>query len=183
MTTHVSAEKLTNALDDVLAAPRTDAPIAMVCTRPAKNQRHFPAQLTLSRETGVEGDLEMSQPWLKLDDGSPDPRIQVSILPLRVLNLVWHNRGTVAHPGDTIVADLNTTEESLPAGSLIRVGSAVLRVSDIWNRGCAKWRGRYGNDAYAWTSAQDHKIYRLRGILCSIEQDGTVKPGDLIVKA
>ena len=50
MTTHVSAEKLTNALDDVLAAPRTDAPIAMVCTRPAKNQRHFPAQLTLSRE-------------------------------------------------------------------------------------------------------------------------------------
>ena len=166
-----------------MAAPRTDAPVDLLCVRPAKNQRLFPDRILLTREGGVEGDLEMSQPWLKLDDGRPDPRIQVSILPRRVLDLVWVDRDRVAHPGDTIIADLDTSEANLPAGSLIRVGTAVLRVSDIWNRGCAKWRGRYGNAAYLWTSNPEHKVHRLRGILCSIEEDGEVARGGMIAKA
>lgn len=180
MTDMVTAEELAAALPHVLAAPATAAPVHLLCTRPARNQRQFPTRIVLSRSGGVDGDFEMREPWSKLEDGSPDPRIQVSILPLRVLDLVWRDRAAVAHPGDTIIADLNTSEEALPAGCLIRAGTAVLRVSDIWNRGCAKWRGRYGNAAYAWTSNPDHKIHRLRGILCAIEQDGEVAVGDSI---
>jgi hypothetical protein len=180
MTDMVTAEELAAALPHVLAAPATAAPVHLLCTRPARNQRQFAPRIVLSRSGGVRGDFEMQEPWSKLEDGSPDPRIQVSILPLRVLDLVWRDRAAVAHPGDTIIADLNTSEEALPAGCLIRAGTAVLRVSDIWNRGCAKWRGRYGNAAYAWTSNPDHKIHRLRGILCAIEQDGEVAVGDSI---
>lgn len=182
MTDHVTAEELERALPDVLAAPSTDAPIHLLCTRPAKNQRAFPERLVMSKAEGVAGDREMSEPWLKLDDGRPDPRIQISILPLRVLDLVWRNRDTVAHPGDTIIADLNTSEESLPPGTLLKAGTALLRVADIWNSGCAKWRHRYGNAAYSWTSAPAHKVLRLRGIFCSIEQDGEVAIGDRISK-
>ena len=175
-----TADELAAALPHVLAAPATDGPVHLLCTRPARNQRAFQQSLDLSRQHGVPGDMEMREPWLKLSDGRPDPRIQVSILPLRVLDLVWRDRETVAFPGDTIIADLNMSEDNLPNDCLIRVGTAVLRVSDIWNRGCAKWRGRYGNAAYAWTSSQDHKALRLRGILCAIEQDGRVAVGDVI---
>lgn len=140
----------------------------------------FPDRLTITRAEGVAGDFEMTRPWLKLDDGRPDPRIQVSILPLRVLNLVWRDRTNMAYPGDTIIADLDTSTANLPPGSLLQVGTAVLRVSDLWNEGCAKWKVRYGRDAYDWTSTAAHEGYRLRGVLCSVEEDGEVALGDLI---
>jgi hypothetical protein len=181
MTDMVTAEELAAALPHVLAAPATAAPVHLLCTRPARNQRQFAPRIVLRRRWRRAGRFrDAASRGPKLEDGSPDPRIQVSILPLRVLDLVWRDRAAVAHPGDTIIADLNTSEEALPAGCLIRAGTAVLRVSDIWNRGCAKWRGRYGNAAYAWTSNPDHKIHRLRGILCAIEQDGEVAVGDSI---
>lgn len=182
MTDFVTRAELDAALPHVRAAPYTDAPISLLCTRAGYNQRHHPDQITLSRQGGVAGDFEMREPWLTLPDGSADPRIQVSILPLRVLDLVWRNRAVQAHPGDTIIADLDTSKANLPDGALIGVGTAVLRVSDVWNDGCAKWKVRYGRDAYEWVSAPAHEIYRLRGILCAIEQDGVVRHGDRIVR-
>lgn len=176
----VTEDELAAGLPHVLAAPATHAPVHLLCTRPTRGQRLFPQRLSLSHTKGVAGDFEMQEPWLKREDGSPDPRIQVSILPLRVLDLVWRDRDTIAYPGDTIIADLNTSEAALPEGSLLRAGTALLRVSGIWNRGCAKWRVRYGNAAYAWTSAPEHKHLRLRGILCAIEEDGEVTLGDII---
>lgn len=181
-TDFVTAEALAAALPDVLAAPMTDGPVHLLCTRPNYNKRVFPDRLTLTRTEGVVGDFEMGKPWLKLANGETDPRIQVSILPLRVLNLVWRNRETMAHPGDAIIADLNMTEANLPAGSLIRVGTAVLRVSDLWNDGCVKWKARYGRDAYIWVSAPAHEPLRLRGILCSVEQDGEIALGGRITR-
>lgn len=180
MTGFATAEELTAALPQVLAAPPTDGPVHLLCTRPGYNKRVYPDRITLTREGGIAGDFEMSKPWLTLPDGGPDPRIQVSILPLRVLDLVWRDREAQAHPGDTIIADLDMTEANLPAGSLIQVGTAVLRVSDLWNDGCAKWKVRYGRDAYKWVSAKAHAPLRLRGMLCAIEQDGTVALGDRI---
>lgn len=178
----VTADELSNALPDVLAAPVTDGPVHLLCTRPAYNKRVFPDRITLTCAQGIVGDFEMTKPWLKLANGSPDPRIQVSILSLRVLNLVWRNRTTTVHPGDAIIADINTAEANLPIGSLIRVGTAVLRVSDLWNDGCVKWKVRYGRDAYKWVSAPAHQHLRLRGIFCSIEEDGHVALGNKITR-
>ena len=176
---HVAtAEDLAARTSHVLDAPKHKGPVHMLCTRPDYNKRIFPERLKLSCATGVEDDFEMSKPWLELDDGRPDPRIQVSILPLRVLDLVWRDRTHTPYPGDTIVADLDMSLANLATGSLIKVGTAVLQVSDLWNSGCAKWRVRYGRAAHAWVSAPAHEPLRLRGILCSIVQDGEVAIGD-----
>jgi hypothetical protein len=180
MTDFVTEEALAAALPHVLAAPKENGVVHLLCTRPDYNQRIYPVQMTLTRTGGVEGDFEMRKPWLKLADGTPDIRIQVSVLPARVLDLVWRDRETQAHPGDAIVADFDMTEANLPTGSLIRVGTAVLRVSDLWNDGCVKWKARYGRPAYDWVSSAKHEKYRLRGILCSVEQDGVLKIGDRI---
>lgn len=182
MNDYVTRNELDHALVSVLAAPGTDTPVDTLCCRPAFNKRLYPERLRLTRTGGIEGDFGMSLPWLKHADGSPDPRIQVSILALRVLNLVWRDRGQMEYPGDTIIADLNTSLDSLPVGSLLQIGSAVLRVSDYWNKGCAKWRVRYGRVAYEWVSASEHEPLRLRGILCSIEHDGEIALGDRIVR-
>ena len=170
------------ALPDVLAAPKTDAKVELLCRRPDRNQRDFTELLTLTEAGGIEGDYEMKKPWLTLPDGSPDPRIQVSILPKRVLDLVWRDRENVTFPGDTIIADLDVTLENMPVGTRLKLGDALVEVSDVWNEGCAKWKVRMGREAYDWTSAPEHEALRLRGIYCLIVGDGTVRLGDTIAK-
>jgi hypothetical protein len=113
---------------------------------------------------------------MRLADGSPDPRIQVSIMPQRMMDLVWKLGDAAPHPGDPIVADMNTSLENLPTGSLICAGTAVLRVSDVWNDACVKWKTRYGQAAFDFIRhAPD---LRLRGVLCEIVQDGEVAVGE-----
>ena len=162
------------ALPHILAAPKTDAPIDSLCLRPARNERAFPARITMTRSGGIPGERWLNEPWLTLPDGSPDPRIQVSILPVRVMAMVWRDRDATPHPGDPIVADLDCGLNNLPEGSLIQAGTAVLRVSDEFNAACAKWKVRYGTDARAFIDAPGHPALRLRGVLCSVEQDGEV---------
>lgn len=173
-------EDLARALPHVLDAPRDDAPVEILCFRPGFNQRTFPPRLTLTRAGGIPGERWLTRPWMRLPDGAPDPRIQVSILPRRVMDAVWLDRDRTPHPGDTIVCDLVMTEENLPAGSLLSIGGAVVRVSDVFNDGCVKWKVRYGRPAKDWITAPGHPPLRLRGILCSVEKDGEVALGDRI---
>lgn len=175
-------EDLARALPHVLAAPRDDAAVEWLCFRPAYNQRRFPTRLTLTPAEGVPGERWLKAPWLRLPDGSPDPRIQVSILPRRVMDAVWLDRDNTPHPGDTIICDLDMSRENLPAGMLLQVGTAVLRVSDIFNDGCVKWKVRYGKPAKDWLTAPGHPALRLRGVLCSVETGGDIALGDRIRK-
>jgi hypothetical protein len=172
--------ELAAALPNVLAAPRDAGVVRLLCARPKPNARTFPEVLTLTRAAGVLGDFEMSRPWLTLPDGSADPQNQVSILPWRVLDLVWRDRDRVAHPGDNIAVDMNLTKENLPTGTLLAAGTAVLRVSEEPNDGCVKWKVRCGRPAFDWVSATDHLPLRLRGLFCSVEQDGTIALGDML---
>ncbi|WP_241741530.1 hypothetical protein [Paragemmobacter straminiformis] len=170
------------ALPHVLAAPKDAAPVLQLCLRPDYGQRAFPDRVTLTREGGIPGERWAKAPWLKLADGTGDPRIQVSILPKRVLDLVWREGDAEPHPGDTIIADLDTSLANLPEGTLLACGTAVLRVSDVFNDACVKWKVRYGAEAKDWVVAPGHPELRLRGVLCSIERDGEVRLGDVICK-
>lgn len=174
----VTTDELNAALPHILAAPKTDAPIRCLCFRPAYNGREFPESLQMTVVGGVPGERWLNQAWLKLPDGRPDPDIQVSILQSRVLDLVWRDREGSIHPGDTIVADLDCSEANLPEGTLIRAGTALLRVSSVFNDGCVKWKLRYGKEAKDWIVAPGHPPLRLRGVLCAIVADGVVSVTD-----
>ncbi len=172
----ISRDELDGALADVMAAPKTDAQIDSLCLRPALNQRQMVDHLHMTRAEGIPGERWASMPWLRLEDGSPHPGIQISILPSRVLDLVWRDREASPHPGDPIVADLDTSEANLPVGTLIQAGTAVLRVSEVPNLGCVKWKVRYGVDALRWVESRPE--LRLRGVLCSVERDGKLTQHD-----
>lgn len=180
--THVTAQDLADALPHVLAAPKDGARVEQLCFRPGPNLRDFPAALTLTRDQGVPGERWLTMPWLRLPDGAPHPEIQVSILPKRVMDLVWRDRANTPHPGDTIIADLDTSAANLPEGTLLACGTAVLRVSSLFNDGCVKWKARYGQAAKDWITAPGHPELRLRGVLCAIEQDGVVRLGDRLTR-
>lgn len=176
--THATEQELAQALAHIRAAPRDDAPISMLCFRPGYNQREMVESLTLTVDQGIPGERWLNAPWMRLPDGSPDPRIQVSILSKRVMDAVWHDRADTVHPGDPIVADIETSYDSLPVGTRLRAGTAVLEVSDAFNDGCVKWKARYGAAAKDWLVTPENRPLRLRGLLCRIVQDGVVRVGD-----
>lgn len=175
-------QELQAALPDVMAAPKDKAPVRRLCLRPGYGQRRFVDQVEMTREFGIRGERWATAPWLRLPDGRPDPCIQISILGQRVMDLVWRDRHNTPHPGDPIVADIDLSEANIPTGSLLRIGGAVLRVSDRFNEGCVKWKVRYGADAKTWLTLPENIPLRLRGVLCEVVSDGIVQRGDLIQK-
>lgn len=169
------------ALDNILAAP-AEAAVETICFRPGFSQRDFRQELELSVEKGIVGERWLNGAWLKLEDGSPDPRIQVSILQRRVLDLCWRDRDNVIYPGDTMIADMNLGEENLPVGQRIQAGTAILEVGSKFNDACAKWKVRHGRESFDWINKPDNIQHRLRGVLCKIVQDGVVRVGDVLRK-
>ena len=55
-----------------------------------------------------------------------------------------------------------------------------MRLSSLFNLGCAKWKVRYGAAAKARIIAPGHAPLRLRGVLCEVVEDGAVSVGDRI---
>ncbi len=170
------------ALAHILAAPKSGATIGQLCFRPDFAARAFPETLDMTVKHGIIGERWTKQPWLTLPNGDPDPRIQVSILSKRVMDLCWRDRENTVHPGDPIVVDMDLGAENLPVGTRLSAGSAILEVSDKFNTGCIKWRDRYGDDSLRWINKRDRRDLRLRGVLCKIVKDGTVRVGDQLVK-
>ncbi len=179
----VTMAELQAATPHILDAPKDNAPVQQLCLRPDYGTRDFVDKIELTRAFGMPGERWNYAPWLKLENGKPDPRIQVSILGSRVLDLVWRDRENTPHPGDPIVADMDFSHANMPVGTLLNIGSATLRVSDKFNDACVKWKVRYGQDAKDWIVVPENITHRLRGVLCEVVRDGWVKTGDLIQKA
>lgn len=165
-------------IPNILSASSTRSTIEYLCYRPKFTAREFVDRLNVTKAGGVENCRWTKHPWMTLKDGSPDPRIQVCVLPRRVLDLFWEPDSDDIHPGDTFVTDMNMSLEAMPTGTLLKAGSAVLRVSDVWNNACSKWRSRYGMDALEWV--RENEDLRLRGVLCSVEKDGVLENGGVV---
>ncbi len=177
---HATLDELNAGLPHILAAPKSGAAVSMLCLRPDYNQRRFVDEITLTSDQGIPGERWATRPWLRLPDGRPHPGLQVCILPKRVMDLVWLDRENTIHPGDTFILDLDMTEKNIPNGSLLRVGTSLLRVTEVFNDACVKWKARYGADAKDWVNIPEYRHLRLRGLMCAIHQGGTIRNGDIV---
>ena len=155
----------------------------MLCLRPDYGHRRFVPEVTVTRSAGIVGERWATRPWLRTPDGAPHPGIQICILSRRVLDQVWRRRTEIVHPGDTFITDMDLSEANLPPGHVLRVGTALLEVSDIFNDACVKWAARYGASSRVWINAPENRPLRLRGILCRVLQDGRIRNGDRVTKS
>ena len=179
---HATRSELDASLPHILSAPKDGGLIEMICLRPDYGQRVFFESVHVTAAQGIPGERWSTRPWLRLPDGAPHPGIQICILQKRVLDLVWRDRVSTVHPGDTFITDMDLSEANLPAGQVLQAGSAVLRVSEIFNDACVKWKTRYGTAAWEWINAPQHRGFRLRGILCSVVRDGEISCGARLSK-
>lgn len=177
-----SLDYLQQKRDWVLDAPKDNAPILTLCVRPEEGKREFVRTIEFDPQKGIIGDRWLHKTWMYLSDGSPDPRIQVCILGSRVLQLIRTEGSSMIYPGDNIIADMDFSEENLPVGQELQIGSAILEVSDVFNTACSKWNERHGNDSLKWINLPENKPKRFRGVLAKITHAGTATLNDVIKK-
>ncbi|MEZ5217180.1 MAG: hypothetical protein R2715_11515 [Ilumatobacteraceae bacterium] len=82
--------------------------------------------------------------------------------------------------GDQLFVDLDLSESSLPPGTRLAMGTAVIEVTPEPHRGCAKFTKRFGLDALRAVNSGEGRALRLRGLCAKVVTEGEVRPGDEI---
>ena len=73
-------------------------------------------------------------------------------------------------------------EDNMPAGTRLKLGTAIIKVTPIPHNGCRKFTERFGIDAMKWVNSDIGKQLHLRGINAKVVQAGTVRAGDAVTK-
>jgi MOSC domain-containing protein YiiM len=84
--------------------------------------------------------------------------------------------------GDQLYVDFDLSDENIPPGTRLAIGSAVLEVSAEPHSGCKKFSARFGVEAMKFVNSPEGKRLHLRGINARIVQAGRIQVGDAIKK-
>jgi MOSC domain-containing protein YiiM len=117
-----------------------------------------------------------------MPDGSANPDAQITIMNARTIALVSQAQNRWALAGDQLYVDLDLSDDNLPPGTRLVIGTAMLEVSPVPHTGCKKFSARFGVDAMKFVNTQEGRHLHLRGINTRIVQPGTIHVGDVVRK-
>jgi hypothetical protein len=176
----VTAEELDARIDHVAAASGDIGSVELVVCRPGVGERRVLESGELRPGVGLVGDNYVDRGNAKTPDGRADPLAELNVMSARALEAVaGADRTRWPLAGDQLIVDIDLSERNAPAGTRLRVGTAVIEVTAKPHTGCAKFAERFGIDAARWVNSR--KDLRLRGICAVVIDAGVVAPGDPVV--
>ena len=178
----LTAAELAAGLDHVTMSPQEVGRVELIVRRPQPGARDVVTEGTLDPDVGLVGDGWLVRGSTKTEDGRAHPDMQLNVMNARMAALVAVEPDRRALAGDQLYVDLDLSEENLPPGTRLALGSAVIEVTDQPHRGCAKFSGRFGVDALRFVNSEQGRILRLRGMNTKVVVGGTVRVGDTVEK-
>jgi MOSC domain-containing protein YiiM len=176
---HLDLPTLQAGLAQVRRSPAVAGRVELIVRRPAEGQREVLPQAELSTSVGLVGDR-----WSVGKDGvAPNPEAQLTLMNARVAALVAGRPDHGGLAGDQLYVDLDLSEENLPPGTRLTIGSALIEVTAAPHTGCGKFARRFGVDALKFVNSAVGRALNLRGINAKVIVGGSVKPGDAVTKA
>ena len=175
-------EHLQTQLNHIQESPKDTGSVLLIVRRPATEERELISQGRLIPASGLEGDNWRERGSTSMPDGSANPEAEITLMNTRVIQALTQDETRWALAGDQFFVDFDLSEENIPAGTRLALGSAIVEVSPLPHNGCKKFSERFGVDALKFISMAENKPMRMRGINAKIIQAGDVKQGDLIRK-
>jgi MOSC domain len=177
---HRSTAELLAGLAGIRQSPREAGTLDLIVRRPAVGAREVLQQGTLDPADGLVGDTWKERASSRTTDRTPHPDMQLNIMNSRVIELLAQAKDRWALSGDQLFVDLDLSDENLPAGTLLEMGSAVIEVTSQPHTGCSKFAAHFGKDAFNFVNSPVGKELHLRGINARVVRAGSVNVGDVV---
>jgi hypothetical protein len=179
---HLTMAELEAGLDEIRRAPKDEGVLQLIVCRPHIDGRKVLQEAQLDVAEGLVGDTWKVRGSSRTEDGSAHPEMQLNIMNARVAALVAQDKSRWSLAGDQLYVDLDLSDENLPPGTRLSIGSAIIEVTAIPHNGCKKFVSRFGLDAMLFVNSPVGKSLHLRGINAKVVQSGTIRAGDVVKK-
>ena len=179
---HLTTAELEAGLDAIRQSPKDEGVIALIVRRPEVDAREVLEEGALDLVEGLVGDSWKVRASTRTPDGAPHPDMQLNVMNARVIALVAGEKGRWPLAGDQLFIDMDVSQENLPPGTRLALGSAVIEVTDQPHTGCKKFAARFGLDALKLVNSPVGRQLQLRGVNAKVAQPGVIRVGDLVKK-
>ena len=166
---------LEQGLDHIAASPADRGTVEMIVRRPSVDERETICSAQVEPGHGLVGDSWGSRPH-------PSPHAELTLMNSRCIALLANDVDRWPLAGDQLYVDLDLSVVNLPAGSRLRVGSALIEVSAKPHSGCSKFSSRFGAEALAFVNSDTGRAMRLRGLNAWVVEGGPIRTGDRLTK-
>jgi hypothetical protein len=162
----------------VEAAPTEVGRLEGIVVRPTVETRRTVEEAAVDVDLGVVGDCWLERGSSSTPDHSARLDSQVTLISTRVLAAIEPDPSRWPLAGDQLYVDLDLSQENLPPGTRLEIGSALLEVTPEPHIGCSKFSARFGSDALRWTNTPRGRELRMRGMNTQVIRGGSVRVGD-----
>jgi MOSC domain-containing protein YiiM len=177
---HLTTTELEAGLDTIRQAPADSGTLEMIVRRPQIGEREQLDKGKIDLEEGLVGDNWKTRYGA---DRPANPDAQITIANARAIQHIAQDKERWGLAGDQLYVDFDLSEANVPAGTQLKIGSAIVEVTAEPHPGCKKFVERFGMDAMTFVNSEVGKELHLRGINCKVVQAGAISVGDTITKA
>ncbi len=174
--------ELAEGMEYIRQSPRDEGVLKMIVRRPNVDEREIVDECELDLEEGLVGDSWKVRGSSHTPDGSANVNAQLTIMNARVIALLAQDEARWSLAGDQLYIDMDLSEDNIPPGTRLALGSAVIEVSAQPHTGCKKFSSRFGMDAIKFVNSPEGKQLHLRGLNTRVIQPGTIQIGDALKK-
>ena len=179
---HLTMAELERGLDGIRESPKDEGILELIVRRPKVDARELLEEGELSLIEGLVGDSWSTRGSSRTADGSAHREMQINIMNSRVSALVSQAKDRWALAGDQLYIDMDLSDENLPAGTRLALGSAVIEISALPHTGCKKFVSRFGLDAMKFVNSPLGLKLHLRGVNAKVLRGGVIRVGDIVRK-
>lgn len=174
--------ELEAGLDEIRRSPRDEGILEMIVCRPRVEAREVLAEGELHPLEGLVGDSWKARSSSRTADGSAHPEMQLTVMNSRVIALLAQSRERWPLAGDQLYLDMDLSEENLPPGTRLALGTAVIEVTAQPHTGCKKFVARFGSEGMKFVNSDVGRRLCLRGINAKVVEPGVIRVGQAAKK-
>ncbi len=180
---YLSMAELEAGMDYIRQSPKDQGTLKMIVRRPNVDEREVLQEGELNTAEGLVGDTWKVRVNKHSADGLTNVNAQITMMNARTIALLAQDEESWPLAGDQLYVDMNLSDDNLPPGTQLGIGSAILEVSPDPHTGCNKFSSRFGVEALKFVNSPEGKRLHLRGINTKVIQAGIIRVGDVVRKA